>query len=99
MAGSLYVAGLGDLFGFWDYASRQGTIAISTDPRSDQAVLRSLTQNLEGLVATDPCIDPQELGLLTSTPIGYYNLGLAWPTEALALQRFKLARDLSLIHI
>ena len=35
----------------------------------------------------------QELGLLTSTPIGYYNLGMAWPTDALALQRFKLARD------
>ena len=92
MAGSLYVAGLGDLFGFWDYASRQGTITISTDSGSDQAVLQSLTQDLDGLAATDPCIDPQELGLLTSTPIGYYNLGLAWPTEALALQRFKLAR-------
>ena len=29
-------------------------------PGSDQAVLQSLTQDLEGLVATDPCIDPQE---------------------------------------
>ena len=50
--GRLLRGGLGDLFGFWDYASRQGTLAISSDPGSDQAVLQSLTQDLEGLVAT-----------------------------------------------
>ncbi|MDA9802749.1 hypothetical protein N9C30_00110 [bacterium] len=92
MAGSLYVTGLGDLFGFWDYAKRQGTITATPNPGSDQAILQSLTQDLDGLVATDPCIDPQVLGLLTPTPVAHYNLGLAWPDDPEALQRFIAAR-------
>lgn len=92
MAGSLYVTGLGDLFGFWDFAKRQGTISVTASPGSDQAVLQSLSQDLQGLVATDPCIDPQALGLLTSNPIAHYNLGLAWPNNTEPLQRFLQAR-------
>ena len=93
MAGSLYVTGIGDLFGFWDYAQRQGTITATPNPGSDQAILQSLTQDLDGLVATDPCIDPQVLGLLTPTPMAHYNLGLAWPENTEALQRFVAARN------
>lgn len=93
MAGSLYVTGIGDLFGFWDYAKRQGTITATPNPGSDQAILKSLTQDLDGLMATDPCIDPQVLGLLTPTPIAHYNLGLAWPESTEALQRFIAARN------
>lgn len=93
MAGSLYVTGLGDLFGFWDYAKRQGTITATPNPGSDQAVLQSLTKGLDGLVATDPCIDPQVLALLTPTPIAHFNFGLAWPENTEALQRFIAARN------
>jgi len=97
MAGSLYVTGLGDLFGFWDYAKRQGTIIAAPRSGSDQAILQSLTKSLDGLTATDPCIDPKILGLLTPTPIAHFNLGLAWPDNSEGLQRFIVARDEALL--
>ena len=87
MAGSLYVTGIGDVMGFWDYAKRQGSIPSDPQPGSRFAELASIGDALNaqeptpGFVGTDPCIDPRQLALFTSVPIADYNLGMAWPED------------------
>lgn len=43
--------------------------------------LRQITPDLNGLMIADPCIDLQDLKVVSNSPVAYYNPGLAWPAN------------------
>lgn len=59
-------------------------------PRSD--AMAAAGADREGLVLTDPCIDPIAFKIASAEPVAYYNLGLAWPAEHEAVQTLLLDR-------
>ena len=73
---ALWAFSLADVRSFFTFASDQGVIAVE-DERG--AALRTLIASDTGLVLSSRCIDPQVLKLTTSTPVVFFNRGLAWP--------------------
>ena len=74
-----------DVREFRNFASEQGVIA-TTDDRS--AALRALVPGNNGLVLSSTCLDPQILKLITGAPVAFFNRGLAWPENRVALDTF-----------
>lgn len=71
-----WLIGLRDLPGFWQYATGQGVTSMSD---SSSEALKSLTQNIDGLVLPSACSNPQIFKITTGKNVPAYNLGLAWP--------------------
>ena len=74
-----------DVREFRHYASQQGLIATADD-RSE--ALRALIPGNNGLVLSSTCLDPQILKLITGAPVAFFNRGLAWPENRVALDTF-----------
>lgn len=49
--------------------------------------LQDLTQNRGGLFASDPCVDPLQLKIVSKERVAFYNAGLAWPSNRSALDQ------------
>lgn len=78
LAVAVAVASLGDVVGFFGYAREQGVI----DLRDERATaIATITKGMSGLTAAGPCVDPQQLNLLTAAPVAFYNNGMAWPAN------------------
>lgn len=61
--------------------------------------LSQVATNLGGLVIADPCIDLQELKLVSGAPVAYYNPILAWPANRGAIDIALSERVLGVINI
>jgi hypothetical protein len=71
--------------GFRAYVSSQNNIDFDS-PRVDAITeLVSVNTNAEDLVIAEPCIDPGVLKVATGARVAFYNLGLAWPDNKVAL--------------
>lgn len=74
------------LFGLslFDFGGLRGYVADSGVIRFDTArttAIETVTGPADGLLASDPCIDPAELKVITRNPVAFYNLGIAWPAN------------------
>jgi len=73
---ALWAFSLADVRSFFTFASDQGVVTVE-DERG--AALRTLIAPDTGLMLSSNCLDPQVLKLITSTPVAFFNRGLAWP--------------------
>ncbi len=78
--------GLQDFRGFWEYAKNQGIYDLS-DSRA--RAIETITQGTSGLVLGSQCMNPQIFKLIAKTPVPFFNLGLAWPTDKTAFDTFR----------
>ena len=78
----LFALSLLDFGAFRVFVSNSGVIRFDT-ARYD--ALRELTTDVDGLMTTGPCLDPQETKIVTRKPIAFYNLGIAWPENKAAI--------------
>ena len=78
----LWSVSLGDVWEFRSYARDQGVIALE-DGRS-QAIRELITHDVE-LVLSSRCTDPQVLKLVSAAPVAFFNRGLAWPENRVAI--------------
>lgn len=72
----LFALSLLDFGAFRVFVANSGVIRFDT-ARYD--ALRELTTDVDALMTTGPCLDPQEAKIVTRKPIAFYNLGIAWP--------------------
>ena len=71
-----------------DFGAFRAYVATSGMTRFDTAradAIRSVTATTNGLLAYGPCVDPQELKIISRKPVAYYNLGIAWPDNKSAI--------------
>lgn len=54
--------------------------------------LGQLTQGRGGLIASDPCVDPLHLKIVSRERVAFYSEGLAWPAEREPIDRVLDAR-------
>lgn len=85
-----------NLGGFRNAVDAAGSVKFGS-PRLD--ALRQITPDLDGLVISDPCIDLQELKIVSSGPVAFYNPSLAWPANREAIDISLTERDLGEIDI
>ncbi len=78
----LFALSLLDFGAFRVFVSNSGVIRFDT-ARYD--ALRELTTNVDALMTTGPCLDPQEAKIVTRKRIAFYNLGIAWPENKAAI--------------
>lgn len=74
----VFAISLGDVVGFWRFAREQGVFDTSGAAASD---LAAATQRDGGLITAGPCVDMQQLKLVSAGPVTYFNRGMAWPTD------------------
>lgn len=72
-----------DFGAFRVYVRDSGVIRFDT---ARVAAIASVSAQADGLMTSGPCIDPQELKIITRKPVAYYNLGIAWPENRGAIQ-------------
>lgn len=78
----LLVVSLLDYVGFAFSVHSQGTDTFEdAQARAITGTAEFVPDRANGLVLSDPCIDPFRLKALTGLPTAFYNLGLAWPTN------------------
>lgn len=77
-AAVLFTLSLLDFGGFRQYVRDSGVIRFDT---ARFAVLADLTRPVDGLLTTDPCLDPQQVKIVTGKRVAWFNLGLAWPVN------------------
>jgi hypothetical protein len=78
----LFALSLADLPSFWKFAREQGVFDTKSQSSSDIAVLSG---SIDDYIANGPCIDPQQLKLLSQARVPYFNRGLAWPENPEAI--------------
>jgi hypothetical protein len=84
-----------DVQEFRSFAADAGVITVEGE-RAD--ALRDLISPDAGLVLSSACTDPQVLKLITQAPVAFFNRGLAWPDNRVALDSFRTpdrTRDLT----
>lgn len=79
-----------NLGGFRQFVQESGMITFGSERLS---ALKVLTEDLEGLLAADLCVDLQELKIVSRGRVAYYNPGLAWPDNKLAIDAFLTERS------
>lgn len=67
-----------DVGAYRAYVRDSGMIRFDT-ARAD--ALSALSAQTDGLISSGPCIDPQELKIISRKPVAWYNLGIAWPED------------------
>lgn len=78
----LLVVSLLDYVGFAISVHSQGTDAFEdAQARAITGTATFVPDRANGLVLSDPCIDPFRLKALSGLPTAFYNLGLAWPNN------------------
>ncbi|MFM8528127.1 MAG: hypothetical protein ACKOD2_00335, partial [Ilumatobacteraceae bacterium] len=65
-----------DFGAFRAYVKDSGVISFDS---AKAVALASVTRDVDGLLTSDACLDPQVVKIATRKPVAYYNLGLAWP--------------------
>lgn len=65
-----------DFGAFRAYVRDSGVIRFDT---ARVSAIESLSAQATGLMSGGPCIDPQELKIISRKPVAFYNLGIAWP--------------------
>ncbi|MFT8394997.1 hypothetical protein [Propionibacterium sp.] len=84
---TMFAIGLPDFFLFATSPStREMWDSSAAEPRAVQQVLTHMDTS-KGLLLTDPCADPRTTKVLTSVPVNYYFLGMAWPERRDAVQQ------------
>ena len=78
----IVIVSLLDFGAFRVYVATSGMTRFDT-ARAD--AIRSVTTPTTGLIAYGPCVDPQELKIISRKPVAYYNLGIAWPENKAAI--------------
>ena len=76
--------------GFRQFTQDSGVIAFKSERLS---ALKELTTDLDGLLASDSCIDLQELKVVSRGRVAYYNPGLAWPNDKDSIDAFLDTRN------
>lgn len=84
----LFGASLMDVGGFRIFAANQGVIPFDTNR---MAALESVSAPVDGLMAAEPCIDPQHLKVATRKPVAFYNMGIAWPENKAGIDQVMAA--------
>ncbi len=76
---------------FGDSAYHQ---VIAFDSPRDDALVQAVGERPENdrLLGMDPCVDAQELKIITGTPLAHYHIGMAWPTAYEPLARYMESR-------
>ena len=65
-----------DFGGFRQFVATTGVIRFDS---SRYVALGQLTTEVDGLMAAEPCIDPQHLKIASRKPVAFFNRGIAWP--------------------
>jgi len=85
----LFVVALVDFGAYRAFVKESGVIRFDTDR---YRALAELTVDVDGLMTNGPCIDAQEMKIVTRKPVTYYNLGIAWPADKPAIDAVMDAR-------
>lgn len=75
-AAALALLSIWNVGGFREFAKEAGTIDI-TSPRWE--AVTQLSEQTEGLVMGERCLDPSLLKIATGSPVAHYSRGIAWP--------------------
>ena len=82
VCGALAIALIGvsllDVGGYRTFVQASGVIPFDS-PR--YVALGAVAAPADGLLTAGPCIDPQELKIVSRQPVAYYNRGIAWPAN------------------
>lgn len=78
----LFALSLLDFGAFRVFVANSGVIRFDT---ARYEALRELTTDVDALMTTGPCLDPQETKIVTRKQIAFYNLGIAWPENKAAI--------------
>ncbi len=87
-AATLFALSLLDFGGFRQYIRDSGVIRFDT---ARFTALADLTSPVDGLLTTDPCLDPQQVKIVTGKQVAWFNLGLAWPERKEEIERVTVA--------
>jgi hypothetical protein len=79
----LFAFSLADIRGFWTFARDQGVFDAKSQKSTD---ISTLAGSIDEYIANGPCIDPQQLKLLSEARVPYFNRGLAWPANPDAIE-------------
>jgi len=95
----LVAASMWNVGGFRSYVSDQGNKDF--DDIRLAAISQVVAENYlgEGLISTDPCIDPRSLKVVTGAPVAFYNLGLAWPENKAEIDIVLDARNAGVMDV
>ena len=74
------------------YRSTSGVVLLRFDGPREVAMAESVGEDIDGLVVTDPCIDPTALKIATGAPVVYMNVGMAWPVDYRDVEAILAAR-------
>lgn len=95
----IWTLSLTDVLSFRTFAKQQGVITAQGE-RAE--ALQTLIPTDAGLVLSSSCLDPQVLKLITRAPVAFFNRGLAWPQNRVALDPFldpNRSRDLTVTEL
>ena len=75
----LVAASFWNVGAFRTYVAAQGNIDFESPQMKAISQIVAENDTGEGLLTSEPCIDPRHLKVVTGVPVAFYNLGLAWP--------------------